>query len=507
MFQNEIPPNVTNDPLIGQHIGTYQIIQLLKEGAFGSIYIAYQTNLGRKVAFKIIPTNFKENDLAVPERDTLAMAALEHPNIVPVHDFGVIKGNGTQTYYIVMRLLNGGTLQEKIIAANQSKNSLSLKEISGWIRDIASALDYAHTKGFIHRDIKGTNIIFDQFNNPFLTDFGSIPLIGFDQRQPIGTPAYMSPEQFDENYVTAISPASDEYSLAIMAYELIAGRPPFVNAEFIELVRQHKYDPIPAIQSFRPEAPEALNSVFQRALAKYPPERYPSATTFAEALEDALHYMGKKLRVFISYSTKNLAEVEMLVSRLEESSHSVWYDRELKNTGGQSWWDNILRQIYNCDLFVFALTSDLLLSYPCQLEYTYAHQLHKFILPVMLKKVDVNILPTALASLQVIDFTLPDGYLTLKNSIDNLPMNQPMPDPLPEPPMVPVSELNKLSEQIDLPDLTDDEQLLIAAKIEDLLDLPPMQEGAKILLLKFHNRHNLASVARRKIEKLLKEIN
>lgn len=494
--------------LAGQAIGNYSILEQIGAGGMGYLFVALDQRLRRRIALKIIDTRLADNPEFVEhfDREARALAALEHPHIVPIHDYGTFQfADGAQHQYVAMRWLSGGSLEARIRQLRAGEQSYPLKEAVTLIREIAGALDYAHSQGIVHHDVKPQNILFDQFGSAFLIDFGIAEIMGefaFREGAVVGTPHFMAPEAWNAARAT---PEIDQYSLAVTAFYAIAGEVPFASADWSisDLMDKHLHALPPPIQQFRPEAPEAMNAVFQRALAKDPGDRYPSCRAFAEALEDALRYVGKKLRVFVSYSSRNRDEIAPLVARLEEFGHAVWYDTELKNTGGQHWWDNILREIREADLFVFAMTRDSLMSFPCELESTYAHMLDKRILPVMLQRIDPSVLPTHLVSLQFVDFTLPDGYLTLKNSIDRLPAARPLPQPLPEPPSVPVSALNKLAEQIALPALSDDEQLLVVAKLEDLLDTPRTHDGALSLLVKLRERVGLAASARRKIEKLV----
>ncbi len=154
--------------------------------------------------------------------------------------------------------------------------------------------------------------------------------------------------------------------------------------------------------------------------------------------------------VFISYSSKSKDLVNGLAQDLELAGNQIWFDHKL--TGGQTWWDQILTQIRECDLFVFALTPDALNSHPCKLEYTYAHSLHKNILPVLLSDgVSVNLLPPELTTIQFVDYRGDDreAAFSLVNALNGLPAPVPLPDPLPPEPPVPISYIGTLKDQID----------------------------------------------------------
>lgn len=164
-------------------------------------------------------------------------------------------------------------------------------------------------------------------------------------------------------------------------------------------------------------------------------------------------------QIFISYSSKNRASVEALANDLETLGHEIWFDKEL--SGGQSWWDQILHGIRDCDLFVFALTPQALDSHPCKLEYTYATALNKLVLPVQLVATSTNLLPPELSVLEFVDYRHRDANAVLKLSraFATLPAPRALPSPLPTPPDPPLSPLAPLMTQIDNPDLTLDQQM------------------------------------------------
>src|SRR5258708_26115639 len=164
------------------------------------------------------------------------------------------------------------------------------------------------------------------------------------------------------------------------------------------------------------------------------------------------------MHIFISYSSKNRSLVEALAIDLEALGHDVWFDKELP--GGQVGWDQITGAIRDCELGVFALTPQSLESYPCRLEYTYAAAVNKRILPVMLDSVDTNVLPSALASVQIVDNRRADRQsgLNLSRALTKLPPAKPLPNPLPPPPAAPLSPPARLPDQVDASSLSVQEQ-------------------------------------------------
>jgi hypothetical protein len=212
------------------------------------------------------------------------------------------------------------------------------------------------------------------------------------------------------------------------------------------------------------------------------------------------------LRVFISYSSKSKPKVQNLAQDLEMAGHQIWFDHKL--TGGQAWWDQILEQIRQCEMFIFALTPDALDSYPCKLEYTYAHDLGKHVLPVLLADgVSVNLLPSALTTIQFVDYRSNDkqAAFRLMNAISGLPPCSPLPDPLPPSPPVPISYIGNLKEQIDSPSpLTFDEQAALVIKIKEHLQNPDSHDDAATLLRQMRKREDLYARIGEEIDSLLK---
>jgi hypothetical protein len=198
-------------------------------------------------------------------------------------------------------------------------------------------------------------------------------------------------------------------------------------------------------------------------------------------------------RAFISYSSKSKELVSALAQDFESAGHQVWFDHKL--TGGQSWWDQILSQIRDCDLFVFALTPEALESYPCQLEYTYAHQLNKNVLPVLLSDgVSVALLPPELTMIQFVDYRQADrqAAFRLMNAIRQLPAPQPLPDPLPTPPDVPISYIGSLRDQIDAPTtLTFEEQAALIFRLRQHLQDGENPDDVLSLLRRLRRRDDL----------------
>jgi hypothetical protein len=209
------------------------------------------------------------------------------------------------------------------------------------------------------------------------------------------------------------------------------------------------------------------------------------------------------MKIFVSYSSQDRTLIEGFVNDLESLQHTVWFDKKL--TGGQEWWDSILSSIRECEAFVFALTQNSLDSYPCRLEYTYATQLGKPILPIMLKDITVSVLPTELSIIQMVDYRNADrkSAFDLSRSLSSLPAAKPLPDPLPTPPTVPVSPLTKISSLLDKPSLDLSEQAAIVTELERYLKDKDVADGARQLLIRFAKREDLQAEVEKRLDMLL----
>lgn len=285
--------------LAGQHLGQYELRDLLGAGGMGAVYRAFQTNLRREVAVKVLP-HFLARQTDYIERfqqEAHTAARLEHAHIVPIYDYGVQDG----TAYVVMRLLDGGTLAERL-ATGKPDYLPSVGDITVLLKKLATALDYAHGRGVIHRDIKPSNVMFDRFGSPFLVDFGIAKLLNATSSSEItgtgmvlGTPSYMAPEQWQG---TTIVPATDQYALGVMVYLMLTGELPFVGDTPFALATKHVSEPPPAPHLKRPEIPEAVSAVIQQVLAKESEKRFPNATAFATAFEQAIGGQREETQFF-----------------------------------------------------------------------------------------------------------------------------------------------------------------------------------------------------------------
>lgn len=277
-----------HENLVGQTFGQYELRELLGLGGMGAVYRGFQTSLRREVAVKILPSSLA-TEAGYAERfnrEAQTAAALEHPHIVSIFDYGTQRG----TSYLVMRLLTGGTLAQRLQPRDGKLNLPSLGETANLLNQLSSALAYAHAQGVIHRDIKTSNVMFDNQGNAYLVDFGIAKLMGAQSGltgtgMAMGTPTYMPPEQWAGQELT---PAADQYALAVLVYAMVTGRVPFEANTPYELLHKHLNElPTPAT-SFRADVPDSINRVLTRALSKSPADRFPSVTAFSQAFESGI---------------------------------------------------------------------------------------------------------------------------------------------------------------------------------------------------------------------------
>ncbi len=269
---------------VGRTLGQYTLEAPLGKGGMASVYRAYQASVDRYVAIKVMTPEIANDPGFVErfQREARIIGRLEHPHILPVIDFGESDG----TYYIVMRYMDGGSLDDRM-----RQRRLQPEEVAHYLDQIASALDYAHQKGVVHRDLKPNNVLLDRANNCYLTDFGIARIEGGDQRKltatgsVMGTPAYMSPEQAMGRPVDG---RSDIYTLGVMLYEMVTGKLPFMADTSAALIFHHVYEMPPSPRQFNPNLPESVEPVFMRVLAKAPDMRYGTAEELARDFSQAL---------------------------------------------------------------------------------------------------------------------------------------------------------------------------------------------------------------------------
>ena len=276
------PEFLIGDPeaLVGQSLGSYRVNALLGAGGMGVVYLARDERLGRKVALKLLPPSLVQDEAQLKrlEREARTASALNHPNIVTIHEIGQVDS----THYVATEFIEGMTLRERI-----SGGAIPPHEALAIAMQIASALSVAHRAGIVHRDIKPENIMLRPDGYVKVLDFGiakvmpqtASPQLATQQGMILGTTRYMSPEQARGQTVDA---RSDLWSLGVVLYEMLAGRAPFEGetpTDVIAAILLHKPPPL--------EQSPALQGVLEKALRKNSAERYPEADAMLSELRAA----------------------------------------------------------------------------------------------------------------------------------------------------------------------------------------------------------------------------
>ena len=250
------------------------------------VFKAEDETLQRIVAVKVIfgpvaaDSSFRERFL----REARLVAGLEHTNVLPVFDYGTTTVDGTDVSYLVMPLVSGGSLKGRVAGPVPPGLAIS------WLSAIAAALDHAHSKGILHRDVKPGNVLMDAMGRPLLADFGLARSAEVSSGLTatgtvLGTPLYMSPEQAMGQ---PLDGRSDQYALAVIAFELLAGRVPFSAESPLAVLHQHVSAPPPPLSTVLPDTAPSVDAILSRALAKKPEDRFGSCSAFVAALAAAL---------------------------------------------------------------------------------------------------------------------------------------------------------------------------------------------------------------------------
>jgi serine/threonine-protein kinase len=278
---SDLPPT-----LIGHTLGNCQVSQKLGGGGMGQVYKGYHPMLDRSVAIKVLPPSLvrsKEMRARFLQEARIA-AALRHTNIVQIHDFG----EDNDLLYMTMEYIDGTSLKERLAELRQAGEIMPLGEAIGITCQIADALAYAHQKGAIHRDLKPANILLTRQGQAILVDFGLAVLKGGPRHtepgKVWGSPTYIAPEQLAEP--PQLDARSDLYSLGVMLYEMVTGRPPFQADSLMEVLwQQANVAPRPP-RELSPDLPATLEAIILKALTKAPGERYQTARELIDALDD-----------------------------------------------------------------------------------------------------------------------------------------------------------------------------------------------------------------------------
>jgi hypothetical protein len=272
-------------PLSGLVLGgKYELQELLGRGGVGAVYQAYNQLLKRPQAIKVLLEHYGADPKFQERfrREAQTLAALDHANILPVHDFGLEDNRA----YLVMPFISGGTLHQFI---QRHPDLLSFEQVRRALQHIAAALDHAHAQGVVHLDLKPANVLLHPDGRLLLSDFGLAHLLEVGAVEggtslQFGTPAYMAPEHIEGRPEAA----SDIYALGIILYQLLTGKVPFQGSSPLAILRKQATEPPPALRVSRPELPVALESVLGRALAKEPAARYQTAGALLSAFQNVV---------------------------------------------------------------------------------------------------------------------------------------------------------------------------------------------------------------------------
>lgn len=274
-----------SDTFIGTRLDEYQLESLLGQGGMAQVYRGLDTGLQRYAAIKVIDTPHQQDEVYIArfEREARAIAQLDHPHIVTVYRYG----RAENLLYLAMKYIEGADLHTVLGGYEQDGQFMPMDEVTRLMREMGSALDYAHSQGVIHRDIKPSNVMLDDRGRSYITDFGLALLADVGtQGEILGSPHYIAPEQAVSS--AGAVPQSDLYALGVILYRMVTGQLPFVHDDILELLMLHMTAVPPDPRELCPDISSALADVILKALAKEPDERYASGKALADALEAAL---------------------------------------------------------------------------------------------------------------------------------------------------------------------------------------------------------------------------
>jgi hypothetical protein len=270
--------------MIGQRLaGRYELQDLAGSGGMSSVYKARDTVLERTVAIKILHDHYSDDPEYVERfrREARELARLNHPNIVTVIDRGEFEGR----QFIVFEHVDGETLKSLV----ERSGPMPVDQAVSLVHQVARGLAFAHEQGIVHRDVKPHNVLIDENGTAKVTDFGIArsldPAEGLTETGTLlGTSEYIAPEQASGG---PVDERSDQYSLAIVLYELITGEPPYTGDNFMAVAVKHIQEPVPSVRDRRPDVSPRLDAILGRALAKRPEDRFPTTEAMMAALEAA----------------------------------------------------------------------------------------------------------------------------------------------------------------------------------------------------------------------------
>jgi tRNA A-37 threonylcarbamoyl transferase component Bud32 len=291
------------DPFIGKTLGDYKLTSVLATGGMARIYVGKDINLGREAAVKVLTQEMIESDSFLRERflrEARAVAVLDHPNIIPIFQYG----EEEDFYFLVMKLVRGRDFADEIGDLQRQGERMTIKRMLHILSQTAAALDAAHEAGIIHRDVKPSNILLEEeTDRAILTDFGLVlqqTEIDKTMGTAFGTPRYISPEQALAS--ESVVPQSDIYSLGVIVYEIVTGSQVFRADTAMQIALSHISEPPPAPTTINPDISKAVEREILKALEKEPENRHQTAMEFVEALAAAY---GEELDMPTSVGTRS----------------------------------------------------------------------------------------------------------------------------------------------------------------------------------------------------------
>ncbi len=289
---------------VGENVGPYRIIEQLGQGGMATVYKAYHAALDRYVALKVLHPDLSDDPTFAArfQREARLVAKLEHPHIVPVHDFAVHEKHS----YLVMKFIEGETLKARL-----ARGPLRSEEINQIVESVGSALSYAHEQGILHRDVKPSNVLLAANGKTYLADFGLARIAQAGESTLssdaiIGTPQYISPEQAIGK--RDLDEGTDIYSFGVMLYEMVVGQVPFSADTPFAIIHDHIYSPLPLPRLVNPAVPVDVERVLLKALAKERVDRYGTVREMVAAFKSAWEAAGVPMQgTAVKLSRKSLS--------------------------------------------------------------------------------------------------------------------------------------------------------------------------------------------------------
>ncbi len=273
-----------NDTFLNATMGDYRLQEIIAVGGMSRVYMGFDTQLERRAAVKVLELDQSWVDETIVqrfEREARAVAALEHNNIITIYQYGK---HHEGAYFLAMQYIDGKDLRQIIKEHRKRGEQIPTERLVRIMRQVASAMDFAHAADIIHRDIKPSNVLVTNNDRAILTDFGLVLRQSVDQTMgtAFGTPRYIAPEQAVASQQAV--PQSDIYALAVIVYEALTGKTPFDGETPMEIALAHVSDPPPPPRDLNPNIPQAVNDSILKALSKDPMERHQTATQFVEEI-------------------------------------------------------------------------------------------------------------------------------------------------------------------------------------------------------------------------------